>query len=57
VRAKRDALELSVARLREAKSQMSEADYYRQLESLLLELARLQVSAYSLTNQTKNWTD
>lgn len=41
VRARRDALELSVAKLRESKSQMPEAEYYRQLESILLELARL----------------
>jgi hypothetical protein len=50
VRARRDALELSVARLRESKSQMPEADYYRQLETLLLELARLQEPQHSTTN-------
>jgi hypothetical protein len=42
VRVRRDALELEVARLRESKSQIAEADYYRQLETILLELARLQ---------------
>jgi hypothetical protein len=42
VRARRDALELAVAKLRESKSEMPEADYYRELETLLLELARLQ---------------
>jgi len=51
VRARRDALELSVAKLRESKGQMSESDYYRQLETLLLELARLQPSEVSITNQ------
>jgi len=50
-RARRDALELSVARLRESKSQMSEADYYRQLETILLELAHLQAPQLSITNQ------
>lgn len=41
VRARRDALELQVTRLRETKSSLPEEDYYRKLESLLLELARL----------------
>jgi hypothetical protein len=41
VRAKRDALELAIAQLREAKSLRSEDDYYRQLEALLVELAVL----------------
>ena len=50
-RAHRDALELSVARLRGSKDQMSETDYYRQLESILLELARLQEAQLPLTNQ------
>lgn len=50
VRARRDELELSVARLREAKSKLAEADYYRQLESILLELARLQNSTPPATN-------
>jgi hypothetical protein len=49
-RAQRDALELSVAKLRESKSQMPEADYYRQLETLLLQLARLQQPELSTTN-------
>ena len=52
VRARRDELELSVARLREAKSQMAEAEYYRQLEKLLLELARLQETHLQNTNQS-----
>lgn len=51
IRQQRNALELSVARLRETKSQMSEADYYRQLETILLELARLQIPTPSATNQ------
>jgi len=40
-RARRDKLELGIARLRESKSQMSEDDYYQQLEELLTEVARL----------------
>lgn len=40
-RAKRDALERSVLLHRERKGQIPEADYYRDLEKLLLELARL----------------
>jgi hypothetical protein len=39
-RAQRDALERSVFLLREKKAQLAEDDYYRQLEKLLLELAR-----------------
>jgi len=41
VRAKRDALELAIAQLRDTKSQRAEDDYYRQLEALLVELAVL----------------
>lgn len=41
LRAKRDALELQIAKLRDAKSGLPEQEYYRQLEPLLLELARL----------------
>lgn len=40
-RARRDALELEIARLREQKNQIAEDQYYRRLESLALELARL----------------
>ncbi len=39
VRAQRDALELKVAQLREAKGKMPEDEYFRQLEKLLLALA------------------
>lgn len=39
-RARRDALEQALFRLRERKPQLLEADYYRELEKLLLELAR-----------------
>jgi hypothetical protein len=46
LRAKRDALELSIAQLREKKSQYSEDDYYRELEKLLVQL--LQVYGYKL---------
>jgi len=41
VRARRDELELAIARLRDAKNQAKEDDYYEQLEKLLTELARL----------------
>jgi hypothetical protein len=40
-RARRDELELAVARLRETRPASPDDDYYRRLESLLLELARL----------------
>ncbi len=40
-RAQRDKLELAVARLRDEKAKLSEDDYYRQLEGLLLQLAKL----------------
>lgn len=42
-RARRDELERAVLLLREKKSQMPEESYYRQLETLLLELAHLEV--------------
>jgi hypothetical protein len=41
VRARRDELELAVLRLREAKTDLPEEEYYRRLEELLLQLARL----------------
>lgn len=41
VRARRDELEIEIARLRESKTQLGEDEYYRRLEKLLLELARL----------------
>jgi hypothetical protein len=41
VRARRDQLELAVARLRENKAALPEDDYYGQLDRLLLQLARL----------------
>ena len=40
-RARRDELELAVEALRETKSKAAEADYYRDLERLMLELARV----------------
>lgn len=40
-RARRDALELVIARLRDTKSKVPADEYYGQLETLLLELARL----------------
>jgi hypothetical protein len=45
IRARRDALELDVLRLRDLKSKLKEDEYYRQLEALLLELARLHQGA------------
>jgi hypothetical protein len=41
-RARRDELELSIAKLRDQKPKLKEDDYYRQLETLLLELSKLQ---------------
>lgn len=41
LRRRRDALELEVAKLRDAKATLEEADYYTQLETLLLQLAEV----------------
>ena len=41
LRARRDELELSVARLRELKPTLNEDEYYRRLEQLMLELANV----------------
>jgi len=41
VRAQRDKIELEIARLRDLKEKLSEEDYYRQLEPLLINLALL----------------
>lgn len=41
--ARRDALEQDLARLRERKGQLPEDEYYRQLEAVLVQLARLYV--------------
>jgi hypothetical protein len=41
VRARRDQLELAVARLRDQKTTLPADDYYRQLEVLLVQIARL----------------
>ena len=43
LRARRDELELAVAKLRDSKEKLNEDDYYHQLEILLLELAKLSV--------------
>lgn len=45
VRTRRDALELQIAALRTRKSQLPEDDYYRQLEPLLVDLAKLYAAA------------
>jgi hypothetical protein len=44
-RAKRDALELEVARLRERKSELPEKEYYAELEKLMLQIASLYEAA------------
>lgn len=44
-RARRDELELAIEALRETKAKLSEDEYYRRLESLLLELARVYTPA------------
>jgi hypothetical protein len=44
-RAKRDALEQEVARLREQKAELPENEYYAQLEKLMLQLANLYEAA------------
>ena len=41
VRARRDELELSVEKLRDRKAKLDEEDYYRQLEPMLVELAKI----------------
>ena len=41
IRARRDAMEVALAKLRAAKKDLAEAEYYQRLEALLLELARL----------------
>ncbi|MHA3771555.1 hypothetical protein ACXR0O_08460 [Verrucomicrobiota bacterium sgz303538] len=41
LRVERDALELEIAKLRDAKATMDEATYYRDLEALLLKLAKV----------------
>jgi len=41
VRARRDELELAIARLRDSKENIEEQEYYRRLENLMIELARL----------------
>ena len=45
VRTQRNDLERAIATLREAKAKQPEDEYYRKLESLLLELSRLYESA------------
>jgi hypothetical protein len=47
VRARRDELEVAIAKLRETKGKTTEEEYYRQLEPLLLELARLYAPSQS----------
>ncbi len=41
LRVRRDQLELSIARLRELKAESTTNEYYRRLEPMLLDLARL----------------
>ena len=41
LRARRDALETELAKLREAKAALPEKEYFAELEALLLRIARL----------------
>jgi hypothetical protein len=41
LRARRDELEMAIAKLRESKARMKEDEYYRSLEALLVEMAHL----------------
>ena len=47
LRARRDELERSLAKLRDTKATLGEEEYYRRLENLMLELARLYSSGES----------
>ena len=47
LRARRDELEIAVAQLRDGRSPVPDDDYYRRLEVLLLELARMQTQPSS----------
>lgn len=47
IRARRNELELAIAKLRETKAEIPESEYYRKLEVLLLELAQLYEQASS----------
>jgi hypothetical protein len=41
LRTKRDELELAIGKLRENKASMNEEEYYRKLEEIVVEMARL----------------
>jgi hypothetical protein len=45
LRARRDELELAVEKLRDQKSKMDEDEYYRQLEPMMVELAKISVQS------------
>ena len=47
VRQRRDEIELAISKLRESKATVKEEEYYRQLEPLLVEMARLYESGNS----------
>ena len=47
LRARRDELEVQVAKLRDQKGKMNEGDYYKQMETLLIELAKLSAQSSS----------
>ena len=51
LRARRDALEREVFALREKKSEISQEEYFRKLETILIELARLNLTNSSASNQ------
>jgi hypothetical protein len=54
VRMRRDELELKIATLREEKQKLGEAEYYEQLEKLMVELARVYDGIESATNAPSN---
>jgi len=54
LRSRRDQLELSLAKLRESKGQLSEDDYYRQLEPLMIELAMIYQKAAAASSAEVN---
>ena len=51
LRERRDQLEQQAATLRDKKPQLSEKDYYAQLESIMIELARIYQSAEPVTDR------
>src|SRR5436853_518057 len=52
-RTRRDELETAIASLRDQKTKLPKDDYYRQLESLLVQMARLYEASESATTKPK----